>query len=130
MGEVSSKRCVVPSLQMPRTLHVSVSLAPVYSEDSPDSAMDSAFLGATGTNQELIWKMKLQLSEQETEFKFDTGAEVTAISDQIFQGIASCQLTAPSKKLYGPARNALASLRGLSLIRKGQVSRLSMWSKD
>ena len=85
----------------------SKTVAPVYNEDSPDSAMDSAFLGAIGTNQEPTWKMKLQLSGQETEFKLDTGAEVTAISDQTFQGIAGCQLTAPSKKLYGPARNAL-----------------------
>ena len=83
----------------------SKTVTPVYS--SPDSAMDSAFLGAIGTNQEPTWKMKLQLSGPKTEFKLDMGAEVTAISDQTFQGIAGCQLTAPSKKLYGPARTAL-----------------------
>ena len=111
----------------------SKNVAPVYSEDSPDSAMDSAFLGAIGTNQELTWKMKLQLSGQETEFKLDMGAEVTAISDQTFQGIAGCQLTAPSKKLYGPARNALeviSKFEGTIAYQEGQVSRLSMWSKD
>ena len=80
----------------------SKTVTPVYSGDSPDSAMDSAFLGVIGTNQEPTWKMKLQLSGQETEFKLDTGAEVTAISDQTFQGIAGCQLTVPSKKLYDP----------------------------
>ena len=71
MGEVSSMRCLVPSLQTQRHFMGqcrSKTVTPVYSGDSPDTAMDSAFLGVIGTNQEPTWKMKLQLSGQETEF--------------------------------------------------------------
>ena len=49
----------------------------------------------------------MQLSRKETEFKLDTGAEVTAISEQTYQRLSSNPLTPPGKQLYGPAHNTI-----------------------
>ena len=75
-----------------------------------DSAIDAAFLGTMDSNRESTWRTKLLLSGLECDFKLDTGAEVTAISDQTYQSISNCPLTVPDKKLYGPAQNKLEVL--------------------
>ena len=69
------------------------------------SAIDAAFLGTMDSNQESTWRTKLLLSGLECDFKLDTGAEVTAISDQTAPSV-----TVPNKKLYRPAQNMLEVL--------------------
>ena len=43
--------------------------------------MESAFLGVLSTDGKALWMVKLQISGCTVEFKIDTGAEVTAISE-------------------------------------------------
>ena len=53
------------------------------------------------------WRVKLRLCGQMLEFKIDTGAEVTAISDAAFRTLRESKLKSPKKTLYGPARTPL-----------------------
>lgn len=78
MGEVSSKRGFMPSLQTQGALHgqcqskvVEEVHTEVYCEGGADSAMlDSAFLGTMDSNQESAWKMPLG---QEIDIKLARG---------------------------------------------------------
>ena len=51
--------------------------------------------------------MFLQLPQHVVQFKLDTGAEVSAISDTTFRSFKGHRLIQPSKSLYGPACSAL-----------------------
>eukprot|EP00731_Ephydatia_muelleri_P015748 Em0009g172a len=53
------------------------------------------------------WRVKLRLCGQMLEFKLDTGAEVSAISDAAFKTLRGSKLKSPKKTLYGPARTPL-----------------------
>ncbi len=53
------------------------------------------------------WFTRIQLNEQETLFKMDTGAEVTAISTATHQQLGKPTLHAPDKGQYGPSRRPL-----------------------
>ena len=68
--------------------------------------MDTAYIDALSQAAE-SWKVKLRVSGRVIEFKVDTGAEVTAISDTAFGTMRKQTLKAPTKVLYGPARTAL-----------------------
>ena len=63
------------------------------------------------TNQATSWTTKLQLNGQETHFKLDTGAEVTAISRQTLMSLGKQKLDKPEKNLYGPSRTPLQVIR-------------------
>ena len=41
------------------------------------------------------------------QFKLDTGAEVTAVSDKVLSSLCNAKLQKPSKVLLGPARQKL-----------------------
>ena len=43
-------------------------------------------------------------------FKIHTGAEVTAVSEQVYQEIRARKLQLPSKSLHGPAEHSLEVL--------------------
>ena len=51
--------------------------------------------------------MELRVSGRVIEFKVDTGAEVTAVSDTALGTMRKQTLKTPTKVLYGPARTAL-----------------------
>lgn len=53
------------------------------------------------------WYTRIQLSDQETLFKLDTGAEVSAISEQTYQHIGEPELHTP---LSGPSQQPLEVL--------------------
>ena len=77
-------------------------------ELQPDeSNLDSVFLDTLTQNSPETWRMKLKLANQTLEFKIDTGAEVTAISDVAFRAFKGLKLDRPKKMLYGPARTLL-----------------------
>ena len=82
------------------------SLAEVESK----SALDTAFLGAITNNETPIWRVELSLNQQNVEFKLDTGAAVTAISQETYKYLRKHQLTSPRKVLYGPSRQPLKTL--------------------
>ena len=52
----------------------------------------------------------MRVSGQVMEFKVDTGAEVTAISETAFRVMKKQKLKAPTKTLYGPAHSPLKVL--------------------
>ena len=80
------------------------------SEVSSESLLDTAFLDMVTAKQTSAWFATLTLNERETHFKLDTGAEVTAISEETYLNIRKPQLTAPEKTLYGPSRQPLKTL--------------------
>ena len=77
---------------------------------SGESSSDTAFLDMLRSGKDNAWFTPIQLSGQETLFKLDTGAEVTAISVHTYQQIGKPQLRTPDKVLYGPSRHPLQVL--------------------
>ena len=71
-------------------------------------SLETTFLDTvTEASQESSWRISLSLGNKVIMFKLDTGAEVTAISEQEFQTMKDISLEKPSKVLYGPAHQAL-----------------------
>ena len=61
-------------------------LSKTVAEVQPDeSYVNTAFLDTLSQNSSETWRVKLRLCGQMLEFKIDTGAEVTAISDAAFR---------------------------------------------
>lgn len=52
----------------------------------------------------------LLLDSREVEFKLDTGAEVTVISETMYETLGAPLLEKPSKALYGPTHQSLKVL--------------------
>lgn len=83
------------------------------SENELQQDSDSAFLDAiteerpTKASQ---WKSTINLNGKMEEFKIDTGAEVTAISEEVYVRIGKPKLHVPSKLLNGPAEHSLEVL--------------------
>ena len=76
-----------------------------------DHDVDTVFLGTmTSDSEESAWFTKIQLYGQETRFKLDTGAEVSAISEKTYQQLRKPTLTLPGKVLCGPSRIPLKVL--------------------
>ena len=69
--------------------------------------VDAAFLGELGSTQTTAWLTTLNLNGHSTQFKLDTGAEVTAISEKTYKALQRPQTSAPMKTLYGPSRQPL-----------------------
>ena len=59
--------------------------------------MDMAFLGAVSDGSPTQWRISVQVGDKLLPFNMDTGAQVTAISEQTFKGVS------PSKVLCGLA---------------------------
>ena len=67
------------------------------------------FLGVVSSNEE-SWACSLKLENREMSFKFNTGAEVTATSEEAFKELQNITLRSPSKILFGPTHKALKVL--------------------
>ena len=50
-----------------------------------DEAQDSAFLGPVTTESESTWNSTLKIARERIQFKLDTGAEVTAVSEATYR---------------------------------------------
>ena len=75
------------------------------------TCIDVAFLdNVSPATQETAWVTHIQLNKQQTLFKLDTGAEVTAISGSTHQSLGKPTLDTPDKTLYGPSRLPLPVL--------------------
>ena len=68
--------------------------------------VDSAFLGELGSDQR-AWLTTVNLNGHKTLFKLDTGAEVTAISEDTYQILKRPKMSTSHKKLYGPSQQSL-----------------------
>ena len=73
-------------------------------------SLDAAFLGAVSSEQDTAWTCTLLIDEKEISFKLDTGAEVTAISEETYRTLGGKPLEKPSKALYGPTCQSLKVL--------------------
>ena len=68
---------------------------------------EAAFLGTVTSQESSTWKTMLKLNGKEVSFKLDTGAEVTAISEETYRQVYGKTLQRASKVLYGPACQSL-----------------------
>ena len=75
----------------------------------PDGGVNisTAFLDALGKEGPNEWHVTIQLCRCNVTFEIETGAEVSAISEQVLRKIPGCRLLASSKILQGPACEAL-----------------------
>jgi len=80
-----------------------------FQQDSiiSDEPVANHYLDAIRTSQESSWSVKLHVDSQEVTFKIDTGAEVTAISEKVYQDLQRPTLQKPSKFLHGPGQHPL-----------------------
>ena len=89
--------------------------------------MDVAFLDTVSSMsfpQESAWLTKVTLCGHDTVFKLDTGAEVTAVSQETHQRLGKPPLQTPEKLLCGPSGQPLPVMGQFlgQLTRKEQVS--------
>ena len=69
--------------------------------------MDTAYLDMVTKGKEKAWKVEIQLEKEAIQFKMDTGAEVTAITEETYKLIKEPRLTRQDKQLMGPSKQAL-----------------------
>ena len=68
------------------------------------------FLGAITTQHQTQWIMELKVDNVPVNFKIDTGADVSAISEATFNHLSNAKLQKSTRKLYGPAMSPLIVL--------------------
>ena len=76
------------------------------STEDNDSDEDT-FLGSVELQEESQWFDTVYLNKKDVEFKLDTGAEVTVISETTFSRFSDIKLKRPTKALYGPKKSLL-----------------------
>ena len=70
-------------------------------------SLDGAFLDTVESSTAKCWITILLLENKTVSFKLDTGAEVTAVSEETFKMWPQMTLKHPDKKLFGPSHQAL-----------------------
>ena len=73
-------------------------------------AEDPAFLGALINSSDNSWTSNLRIAGKRIQFKLDTGAEVTAISETTYHKLDKIPLQKSSRSLQGPAGQSLTVL--------------------
>ena len=71
-----------------------------------ESSLDSTFLNTLEDKTDTSWTVQIKLNGQNTVFKLDTGAEVSAITQETYTNLG-IQLSKPQKMLYGPSQTPL-----------------------
>ena len=69
--------------------------------------LDSAFLGTLSPEEQSSWSAEIKIKDQVIPFKLDTGAEVTAISEETYQQLGNIPLEKSTRVIYGPSRTKL-----------------------
>ena len=84
---------------------------PVASMDAqPMASLDADFLDTVNSFDRAAWTAAVLLDDTEVHFKLDTGAGVTAISEETFKTLKCSNLKEASRKLFGPAKQELEVL--------------------
>ena len=73
-------------------------------------SLDAAFLGTVVSKEESSWTIELLLGNKQIPFKLDTGAEVTAISEEAYRTLPKVSIQPPLKALFGPTCHSLKVL--------------------
>ena len=85
-------------------------LATVQTEDTVNKEPFLGTLEIISTHsKDNQWMIELLLNGKPVQFKTDTDADITAISEQIFQKLDGANLREKSKSLHGPAKQAPAN---------------------
>ena len=71
-----------------------------------EEVSDDSYLDYVTSNQTITWKATVKIGTHPTIFKLDTGAEVTAVSEEVFLKLNKT-LQKPFRVLYGPSRQCL-----------------------
>ncbi|KAK6186751.1 hypothetical protein SNE40_006027 [Patella caerulea] len=79
-----------------------------------------AFMGLVSTNEcQDIFQRKLKLGKLDVEFKIDSGADVTCISNSVFEQVQcltpNLKLAKPDRILYGPSNTKLIVLGSMNI---------------
>ena len=85
-------------------------------------SLDSSFLDAMTSESQTSWNTKLLLDKTGVNFKLDTGAEVTAVTEETFKLLRGIKLSKPSKSLHDPAKQSLG-LQEHCLIRRSYLAK-------
>ena len=75
-----------------------------------DKEQIEGFLGTIDNTLYKAWTKKLYINNKELNFKIETGADVTVISDNDFKGIKGQTLIKSDKQLSGPGSSKLNML--------------------
>lgn len=75
--------------------------------DTEPSTLEEGFLNTVISDIQSSWTAKVQVGSKDLMFKLDTGAEVTAISEDAYRSLGDIPLQKPFKILYGPDRKAV-----------------------
>ena len=92
--------------------------------------MDEAFLDTVSDGQKAsTWMTHIEVNGTSIPFKMDTGAEVTAISEETYSILEKPHLTAASKVLYGPSRTQLKviGMFNATLAHRGKMATQSIF---
>ena len=78
--------------------------------------MDSFFLNTIDNSpNSKCWTMQISVNQVNLQFKLDTGAEVTAITEQAYKALGSPKTNQPVKKLCGPTSKPLKVMGRLTV---------------
>ena len=83
---------------------------PLDTDDDVQTVVSHRYLDAISDDSECsvtAWYIQAMVNNNEVVFKVDTGAEVTAISKEVYDAIGQPRLTKPTKVLCGPSRQPL-----------------------
>lgn len=71
------------------------------------NSLDTVYLDNLPSDNEHCWVVQVHMGDQETLFKLDTGAEVTAIGKQTYGTRGNPALSSTNKLLHGPSTHPL-----------------------
>ena len=77
----------------------------LVSEVASENYLDTAFLDAISNATERPWTAKIRVRGVELAFKLDTGADVTAITEESYKRIGEQKLTPSENPVCGPSGN-------------------------
>ena len=72
-----------------------------------DSGSEDGFLGTIDSNKPGAWTINISIGSRKLNWKLDTGADVSVISDADFNGLTGIKLVKSDRKLSGPGNSDL-----------------------
>ena len=83
------------------------SVSSSFTTEPGNEYYDTAFLNTIGAGHVTSWSSTVAINGRETQFKLDTGAEVTVILEDVLTSLSSPKLHKATKRLCGPDKKLL-----------------------